>query len=336
MDIRNILLFAAAADYTKNGHLTALEWAKGKMTGHGRDSKYDDPKMRNRVLRAQASAAEQKEARKVERADMMASAYERLREFARSKTEGSDRSVPAGSAAPSGHGHWVRKGDSEDARLQRMLMRDWKRTTVIDMLRDTSRKQTRHRVTDRLGIDASRMPVAYEWLAAVAWFHLSDTPYDVRSSMNLVLDEDMKPMRCAPGGEGDVVIRYRDCVVLIEATLMNLDNQRRNEWEPAMRHAANLEAETGLPVYTIFLAPDIDDNTANVWRAVSRVPYTARNGRKVQVRILPLKSDELAEMLERGVRASTVIDVIRDVYAEDMDACSGFDGDWRNEAVGGV
>ena len=336
MDIRNILLFAAAADYTKNGRLTALEWAKDKVTGRSRGSRYDDPKMRNRVLRAQANAAEQKAARQAERAEMMASAYERLREFARSKAEGGETTSPSGPATSSGRGHWVRKGESEDARLQRMIMSDWKRGTVIDMLRDTSRKQTRHRVTDRLGIDASRMPVAYEWLAAVAWFHLSDRPYDVRSSMNLVLDGDMKPMRCAPGGEGDVVIRYRDCIVLIEATLMNLDNQRRNEWEPAMRHAANLEAETGLPVYTIFLAPDIDDNTANVWRAVSRVPYTARNGRKVQVRVLPLKSDELAEMLERGVRASTVIDVVREVYAEDMGACDEFDGDWRDAAVGGV
>ena len=102
MDIRNILLFAAAADYTKNGRLTALEWAKDKVTGRSRGSRYDDPKMRNRVLRAQANAAEQKAARQAERAEMMASAYERLREFARSKMEGGETTSPSGSATSSG------------------------------------------------------------------------------------------------------------------------------------------------------------------------------------------------------------------------------------------
>lgn len=227
MSILVILLLVAVFDYTRNGHITAFAWLRGKLAGRGKGHRYADPAMQERVDRARvhgaAQKAERKAAREEARAARMQTAYERMRDFVSSAAGAGEgaagtgcESAPhdASATSPSG-GHWVRKGDSEDARFQRMIMSDWRRPVVIDMLHDTARRQTRHRVTDRLGLDDSKMPVAYEWLAAVAWFHLSDWRYDVRSSMNLVLDEDMMPVRCAPGGGGDVVVRYRNCLSLI-------------------------------------------------------------------------------------------------------------------------
>lgn len=307
MSILIFILLLSAADYIYNREFTIIDRILGRRAdGDGRrrgESK--NPRIRRRVNRARTN----REARREER--------QARRSYATANTVGG--------------GHWAMKGNSPEARFEHDVLATWKRPDVAHMLRQTTNSKKKHRLAASLGRDYESMPAIYEWLCGLAWFYMSERPYEVIRSMNLTMDESWLPVSCAGAGYGDVVVRYPDCTVLIEASLMNLNNQRRNEWEPAMRHTAEVAAERDVPVYTLFVAPKLDQNTINVWRAVSKVPMRAKNGHEVRCRILPVTSAELAEWVEMGVPASAILDGIDRAYADDMQ--EDFDRGWREDFV---
>jgi hypothetical protein len=225
----------------------------------------------------------------------------------------------------------VRKGDSDEARFERAVLSSWRREDVAGMPRQTTTGHGKRSLASRLDLPQSGVPAIYEWLCSLAWFYMSEEPYAVIKSMNLTMDSRWLPVSCAGAGQGDIVIEYPDKTVLIEASLMNLDNQRRNEWEPAMRHTAEVASQRDVPVYTLFVAPRLDENTINVWKAVSRVPMRARNGHEVRCRILPVPSNELAQWVEDRIPASRILDGIDRAYAED--ARTDFERGWRTRFV---
>lgn len=302
MSIIGFLLLIAAVDFVYNKELTILPrlFGKNAHSDHKRgESK--DPKVRARVLRAKACRA-------------------------------SGRPVPFGKPKVKvTGGHWALKGNSAEARFEHAVLANWKREDVAKMLRQTTTAGGKRSLASSLGRTEGTVPAIYEWLCSLAWFYMSEVPYAVLDSMNLTMDSNWVPLTCAGAGQGDVVIRYPDKTILIEASLMNLHNQRRNEWEPTMRHTAEVASERDVPVYTLFVAPRLDQNTINVWKAVSKVPMRARNGKEVRCRILPVTSEELARWVEGGVSASRILAGIDAAYAED--ANEDFDRDWRNDFV---
>ena len=95
--------------------------------------------------------------------------------------------------------------------------------------------------------------------------------FDLYASLNLTLNADFEPVIHAGGGEGDIVIRYEDRVIQLEVTLMNKQAQKRGEWEPVLRHALNLKADSEpKEVFTFFIADELDRNTINIWRGGGR------------------------------------------------------------------
>lgn len=301
MSILAFLLLIAAADFVYNREFTILSRLFGKTShsGHKRgESK--DARIRNRVNQA------------------------RMRRATRTAPARHHKVTVQG-------GHWALRGNGAEARFEHDVLTRWKRGDVAAMLRQTMTEDGKCSLTSSLGRPESAVPAIYEWLCSLAWFYMSETPYAVLDSMNLTMDRDWVPLTCAGAGKGDIVIRYPDRTVLIEASLMNLHNQRRNEWEPTMRHTAEVASERDVPVYTLFVAPRLDQNTINVWKAVSKVPMRARNGKEVRCRILPVTSEELADWVERGVSVSSILDGIDRAYAED--ASEDFDKGWRNDFV---
>ncbi len=85
------------------------------------------------------------------------------------------------------------------------------------------------------------VPTIYEYIVGIAWYYFSGKRIDLLDSYNLTLSADFEPLVHAGGGQGDIVIYENNKVVMIEATLMNANSQKRGEWEPVLRHSINLK-----------------------------------------------------------------------------------------------
>ncbi|MGE9835238.1 AlwI family type II restriction endonuclease, partial [Streptococcus orisratti] len=166
---------------------------------------------------------------------------------------------------------------------------------------------------------------------------LSDKKYDLYSSFNLTMTADFLPEKFAGGGYGDIVVRYKDEIVQIEVTLMDKNSQKRGEWEPVLRHATNLTIdEEPIPVTTLFVADELDENTINIWRAIATVPLQSSRvvqtkGRRAEnVKIMPLKNMELLMLINNNVTSSQLLTSIRNSFSA---LPQEFDLHWRESIL---
>ncbi|MCU4991165.1 AlwI family type II restriction endonuclease [Bacillus cereus] len=119
-------------------------------------------------------------------------------------------------------------------------------------------------------IDIEDEPAYLEWAvwrAFLAINHLVNEPHEAR---RFKVDQDFFPMGCAPGGGPDLIFEFEDYVLVVEVTLTTSSRQEAAEGEPVRRHVAKEKAKvaeaTGKPVYGLFLARSIDNNTAETFR----------------------------------------------------------------------
>ena len=212
------------------------------------------------------------------------------------------------------------------------INRKYPKETVISLLEDFSAPSKGAKARDTVNPSCS-IPTAYEYLVALAWYYISDEPYDIYGSLNLTMNADFEPERFAPGGAGDIVAKYEDKVVMIEVTMMNALAQKRGEWEPVLRHATNLTVEEApKKVYTIFVADELDANTINIWRAVAMVPLKATNSEEYasRVTIMPLSNREVVGLLKQGTSSTTVLSAVEESFGR---LRNDFDFSWREKIL---
>ncbi|MFW3589606.1 AlwI family type II restriction endonuclease [Vagococcus fluvialis] len=164
--------------------------------------------------------------------------------------------------------------------------------------------------------DLAKVPDIFEYILAIAWFYLSDFDYSIIDSLNLPLDGDFRPLGHAAGGDGDIIIKYPDLTVMLEATLMNKNAQKRGELEPVIRHTTNLAIRSKNQVKTIFIADDLDDNVMNIFRATSYIELEGTNvdGKVQGLNIFALKISEIIKMLESTIPSSKVFNAMNNHY----------------------
>ena len=185
--------------------------------------------------------------------------------------------------------------------------------------------------------DAS-VPTIYEYIVGIAWFYFSNKKIDLLHSLNLTLSANFEPLTHAGGGQGDIVIYEKDKVVMLEATLMNANSQKRGEWEPVLRHSANLKIQeemnkTGRFVITFFIADELDYNTINIWKAVSAVSLQASFDKEQttdHVIIMPIQTDELSILIDKNNEYDKIIYDVKRLFEENP---IHFDNDWRNKIM---
>lgn len=222
------------------------------------------------------------------------------------------------------------------ARFEEFVNREFPIAKVRELLALFEDRSNDRKIKNSISQGAS-IPTLYEFIVGLAWYHMSSDKYDLFDSFNLSFDGDFYPVRFAGGGDGDIVIRHIDRIIQIEATMMNASAQKRGEWEPVLRHAVNLTLDMQpLPVYTVFVASELDWNTIHIWRAVSNVPLRSskRDSRDSDycegVSITPLRSGELNDLLGRGVPANRFINSI---VAATPNPTESFDSRWRDDIL---
>ena len=184
------------------------------------------------------------------------------------------------------------------------------------------------------------VPTIYEYIVGLAWYYFSNKRIDLLNSFNLTLSANFEPLTHAGGGMGDIVIYEEKQVIMLEATLMNANSQKRGEWEPVLRHSVNLkideESSTNREVTTFFIADSFDFNTINIWKAISSVPLQSSSDKDKytdNVIIMPINNDELSKLMDRKNEYNSIIQQVRKLFLKDI---TSFDKDWREKFISTV
>lgn len=195
-------------------------------------------------------------------------------------------------------------------------------------------------IKERVSQD-SDVPTIYEYVVGIAWYYFSGKRIDLLSGFNLTLSANFEPLVHAGGGQGDIVIYEGDKVVMLEATLMKPNSQKRGEWEPVLRHSVNLKIEeelkdTGRNVMSFFIADDFDSNTINIWKAVSAVPMesTVKRGCFTDnVIIMPVSSEELSNLIDKAKDYEEILEKVKKLFETER---INFNLGWRSEFIDAI
>ncbi len=213
--------------------------------------------------------------------------------------------------------------------------RNYSADKVKEILGMFSDRRNDKQIKDTISPDAT-VPTIYEYIVGIAWYYFSGKRIDILGSYNLTLSANFEPLVHAGGGQGDIEIYEPDKVVMLEATLMNANSQKRGEWEPVLRHSINLKVEeetanTGREVTSFFIADSFDYNTINIWKAVAAVPLQSSIDKDKftdNVVIMPVNSEELSSLIDKSSEYDSIISNVHKLFEVDK---VNFDIEWREK-----
>jgi hypothetical protein len=170
-------------------------------------------------------------------------------------------------------------------------------------------------------VPQAEAPAYFEWVlwrAFLAINSLANKPYEAR---RFKIDQDFLPVGTAPGNGPDLIFEFHDFVIVVEVTLTDNSRQEAAEGEPVRRHVADLVshygAQSGKPVYGLFIANRIDSNTAETFRI--GVWFT-RTDDKMRLDIIPVTLVQFKAFFEALFTSGRVeVGLIREL----LDLCSG-------------
>ena len=131
-----------------------------------------------------------------------------------------------------------------------------------------SPKQSFLEIGDKeISIPSGERPAYCEWVLWRAFLALNHLVIEPQQCRRFKVDQDFKPIHNAPGGGADVIFEYENFKILGEVTLTSNSRQEAAEGEPVRRHIALETVNTPhKQVYGLFLAINIDTNTAETFR----------------------------------------------------------------------
>jgi hypothetical protein len=148
-------------------------------------------------------------------------------------------------------------------------------------------------------IDIEDEPAYLEWAVWRAFLAINQLVNEPHVARRFKVDQDFFPMGCAPGGGPDMIFEFEDYVLVVEVTLTTSSRQEAAEGEPVRRHVAKekarVAASTGKPVYGLFMARSIDNNTAETFRI--GVWYTGDEPEFIN--IVPITLKQFILMMEK-------------------------------------
>ena len=121
------------------------------------------------------------------------------------------------------------------------------------------------------------------WRAFLAINKLMNPPFESRKFR---VDRDFLPTNHAPGNGPDLVFEFASYVLVVEVTLLTSDRQATAEQVGVRRHVYEIAKNAkDKPVYCLFLAPSIKNETARDFRKAS---YEEDDGSELDLTIIPI------------------------------------------------
>ena len=135
-----------------------------------------------------------------------------------------------------------------------------------------------------ISIPRDEMPAYFEWILWRAFLAIDSLVVPPKLTRGFNVDQDFRPVGTAKGGAPDLTFEFEDFVLVVEVTLTEGPRQEVAEGESVRRHVASKAKTTDKPVYGLFLANNIDLNTADQFH---RGLYY-QEGSQVSVTIIPV------------------------------------------------
>jgi hypothetical protein len=180
--------------------------------------------------------------------------------------------------------------EEEFAERQRQDWRD-----ILEYMTDLLRSRSR-----RERVPPSEDPAYLEWSIWRAFLAIDSLVNKPGEARRFQVDQDFLPVRTAPANTPDMLFEFDDFVLVVEVTLSGGSRQEAMEGEPVRRHVARAVEEyerAGKSVYGLFIAVEIDTNTAETFRAGT---WYKRDDSRLTLSIVPLRLDQFARIFETG------------------------------------
>lgn len=224
----------------------------------------------------------------------------------------------------------------QENKFRKVIEDEFPRQKIVELLKLFSERSI---INDRkiqdIVTDSATVPTIFEYVIAIAWFYISDLDYSLRKSINLSLDGNYKPLTHAAGGDGDIVMDFSNYKLMLEATLMDTNSQKRGELEPVIRHTANLSIRSQKEVLTIFVADKIDTNVINMFRGASFIELKSteigyRDKSIYGIKIFGLTINEISKAIQNEVKQTHIVSKIKESYMKEPTMIKI---GWREEIV---
>lgn len=186
----------------------------------------------------------------------------------------------------------------------------------------------------KLVTENATIPTIYEYILTIAWYHLSEKKdFYLHKTFQVTLDGNNLPLSHRAGGAGDIEVITEDYSLLIEATLMDRNNQRRAELEPVIRHSINFTIQQeDEKAQTIFIANELDENVLNIFRGTQFIELsgTLEKGHVKGLNIFAFTTEEFIRLLELGIKD---LEIIREINNHLDNKPISITGGWREKII---
>lgn len=211
--------------------------------------------------------------------------------------------------------------DKIDKDFEKKLEKRFSNDKVCSILNLFKNRENDEKISKEV-TDNAKIPTIFEYMLGIAWHRISNKEFNLKKSLKLSLDGDGFPLSHAPGGNGDIIAEYSDFDVMLEATLMDRNTQKRGELEPIIRHTTNLtikNMEENKETYTFFVANELDMNVINIFRATSQIRLQSTQNREKYtngIKIYSLTIDKIVYLLENNINYKYFLNRVFENYSK--------------------
>ncbi|MBS4063591.1 MAG: AlwI family type II restriction endonuclease [Chitinophagaceae bacterium] len=148
-------------------------------------------------------------------------------------------------------------------------------------------------------------PLYLEWNI---WRAMVMINYAKKVQGNFALDLDGVPLNTALGNMPDIEAEYDGFKMIVEVTMSSGNKQYEMEGEPVARHFGNLQRNSDVPVYCLFVAPKISEGALAHFFNLNRMNTKAYGGK---TRIVPMSLSQFVSFItiakDKGFKNSKVL-----------------------------
>lgn len=139
------------------------------------------------------------------------------------------------------------------------------------------------------------LPAFFEWSIWRVFLAINTIEGNISESRNFRIDEELNPIHTAKSGAADMVFHYEDFIIPCEVTLNRGENQYSAEGESVARHVGHIALKTKKEVYSIFVAPSINPQTAQQFYLQT---WHDGNDKYISLNIIPFTIDQMIIILK--------------------------------------
>ena len=229
----------------------------------------------------------------------------------------------------------------EKNEFENFIKNTFKKKNIIEILELI--KQREDKKIFELVTDQATIPTIFEYILGIAWLYISGFDFDLYNSLNLTLDSSYYPLSHAAGGNGDIIITYNNPnkhTLMLEATLMDINAQKRGELEPVIRHATNLTIDNKKKcgkissTYTFFIANELDNNVINIFRGCNllKLEHSKQKGEFINnVKIMAFTIEEIILILKWDIKYDKILDIVKNEF--EIKNVDHINDNWRDNLI---